>query len=77
MLRTEQNTPAMKRRVLKAARKKLLAEKLKIEAYFSHYGTQGNGQWFIETNGYYGPTQYSVEDATGPGSIDGFDFEKL
>lgn len=66
MLNTEKNTDQMRRKVTKAAHK--------------HFGKTGNnavfehGQWWIcRTDG----SQYSVNDATGPGTTDGFDFEMV
>lgn len=64
-LRSEKNTWGMARSVKNAFRAK--------------HGRAGtvvfeHGQWWItESNG----AQYSVVDATGPGSFDGFDFEQV
>ena len=60
MLKTETNTQAMERRVLRAFGRK------NARANFEH------GQWWItQPNG----AQYSVHDATGPGTKNGFCFE--
>jgi hypothetical protein len=66
-LKTETNTPEMWKRVLAAARKKL--QKNNLSAGFEH------GQWWIihVMTG----AQWSVVDAEGPGSVDGFDFEQV
>lgn len=65
-LKTEQDTPAMGRRVEKAARD-----------YFRTRSASGNfehGQWWITlANG----AQYSVNDAEGGDSVDGFCFEQV
>lgn len=64
MLQTEQNTQAMERRVLAAARARLRTNHL--QANFEH------GQWWITDlrNG----AQYSVVDAN---TITGFDLEQV
>jgi hypothetical protein len=64
MLHTETNTPAMEKRVLKAAHKAL--NRRNLTAFFEH------GQWWIE----HRPSgaQWSVCDASCP---DGFDFEQV
>lgn len=67
MLNTETNTPTMERRILRAARAHLGHRRL--EADFEH------GQWWI-TDCRTG-AQWSVCDATGPGSTEGFDFEQV
>ena len=66
MLKTEQNTPAMMHRVLKAARTRF--PRRVLSADFEH------GQWWIILkNG----AQYSVVDAEGGPAINGFDFEQV
>jgi len=66
MLNTETNTKAMGQRITKAAN--------------AHFGTTGNvavfehGHWWVCRND---GSQYSVNDATGPGTTDGFDFEMV
>lgn len=67
MLKTETNTTAMRDRVLKAARKHFHKRK-GISAFFEH------GQWWI---GLLDGSQYSVVDAEGRGTTDGFDFEMV
>lgn len=65
-LMTEQNTEAMRRKVITAAK--------------THFGGKNNnavfehGQWWIfRPDG----SQYSVIDAEGPGTTNGFDFEMV
>jgi len=67
ILKTETNTPAMEKRVLKAARKAL--KRRNLTAFFEH------GQWWIE----HLPSgaQWSVCDASGPSCPNGFDFEQV
>jgi hypothetical protein len=67
MLKTERNTPAMKRRILKAAHKSL--KRRNLCADFEH------GQWWI-THLSTG-AQWSVVDAEGGPAVDGFDFEQV
>lgn len=81
MLKTERNTPTMKAKVLKAFRKMhptsfgRSASNKSLEAFFEH------GQWWIRTTLIYSfktvETTYSVVDAEGGRSVDGFDFEEL
>lgn len=66
-LKTETDTKSMEKRVLAMARKKLRVRKL--SAFFEH------GQWWITNLGT--GAQYSVVDAEGPGTIDGFDLEQV
>lgn len=63
------NTPAMHRRIVAAAAKILNRPKSNIATHFEH------GQWWVEdlTTG----AQWSVVDATGGASVDGFDFEQV
>lgn len=67
MLNTETNTPAMEKRVLKAAHKAL--KRHNMTAFFEH------GQWWIE----HLPSgaQWAVNDASGPSYPGGFDFEQV
>ena len=66
MLKTEQNTPAMMHRVLKAARTRF--PRRVLSADFEH------GQWWITLkNG----AQFSVIDAEGGPATAGFDFEQV
>ena len=68
MLKTEQNTMAMARRVLKAANKRFHKRLAMGALFFEH------GQWWLSMpNG----AQYSVVDAEGFGAVDGFDFEQV
>jgi hypothetical protein len=69
MLKTEQNRSDIEWRVREAFR---------VSSYCRGRGTFmtifEHGQWWIhDKNG----AQYSVVDATGGGSIDGFDFEQV
>ena len=71
MLNCETNTPSMERRILSAARRKFHQRK-NLHTVFEH------GQWYIVREGIGGLTEnYSVCDASGIGTIDGFDFELL
>lgn len=65
-LKTETNTTEMWRRVLSAARAHLGLHNL--HADFEH------GQWWITARS---GAQWSVVDAEGPGTTDGFDFEQV
>lgn len=67
MLKTERNTKTMEKRVLKMARKMLGTRN--VSAFFEH------GQWWV-SNLKTG-AQYSVVDAEGPNTIDGFDLEQV
>jgi len=67
MLKTEQSTRAMGRRVEKAARK-YFHQRNGVSSFFEH------GQWWIELRD---GAQYSVVDAEGGPAIDGFDFEQV
>ncbi len=66
-LKTETNTRAMEKKVLRAAHKSL--KRRNLSADFEH------GQWWIT----HRPTgaQWSVVDAEGGASVDGFDFEQV
>ena len=66
-LNTETNTPAMEKRVRKAAHTAL--KRRNLTAFFEH------GQWWIE----HLPSgaQWAVNDASGPSCPDGFDFEQV
>ena len=68
MLQTETQTVAMERRVYHAART-MLGTRRSLRADFEH------GQWWItdRTTG----AQWSVIDAEGAQSVDGFDFERV
>lgn len=70
ILKTEQNTPAMEAKVLKAARKHFHQRK-NIHAFFEH------GQWWISLDVDGIEVYYSVVDAEGPGSINGFGFKEV
>jgi len=64
MLKCE--NPKMEKKTLAAFRALHPGRSVKWSAWFEH------GQlWICGTNG----AQYSVVDAEGPGSVDGFDFE--
>ncbi len=72
MLKTETNTPEMRRRIEDAfcvsdAATCLLKDET-WEAAFEH------GQWWVIANT---GASWSVVDAIGAGTIDGFDFEQL
>lgn len=70
MLKTETNTRTMERRILTAARRSLFpGRRPRLAADFEH------GQWWV-TNLDSG-AQWSVVDAAGPGTVDGFDFEQI
>jgi hypothetical protein len=66
-LKTETNTPAMERRVLKAAREVL--GRRGLTADFEH------GQWWV-THRLSG-AQWSVVDAEGGRAVLGLDFERV
>jgi hypothetical protein len=70
MLKTEQNTPATEKKVLTAARKHFGQSK-GITAVFDH------GQWWVNRDNGEGIETYSVIDAEGPGTTNGFDFEQV
>ena len=71
MLNTERNTPAMGKRVAKAARK-LLGVRKGVNVHFEH------GQWWVSiAGGRLDGAQYSVVDAEGPDTVDGFDLEMI
>src|SRR4030095_1138855 len=71
MLKTEKNTKAMEQRILRAARKtvRFPPRKGRLVANFEH------GQWWV-TQPLTG-AQWSVVDAEGGHSVDGFDFEQV
>lgn len=68
MLNCETNTPAMERRVLKAARARLGRRGRRMAAHFEH------GQWWV-TELQTG-AQWSVVDCEGPAGFY-FDFEQV
>lgn len=71
-LKTETNTPEMEERVLKAFLAHPLGEdrtEKDLQLDFEH------GQWWVTILG--SGAQYSVVDATGGSSVDGFDFEQV
>lgn len=68
MLKTETNTQTMDRRVLRAAKERL-GKKHSLVSWFEH------GQWWIEDK--VSGAQWSVVDAEGGTSVDGFDFEQV
>jgi hypothetical protein len=69
MLKTETNNVYIKLRVAKAAVATLDLDKRKMQLDFEH------GQWWV-TDKRTG-AQWSVCDAEGPGSVDGFSFEQV
>jgi len=72
MLRCETNTPTMEKKVLTAGRVHFRQRK-NIHAVFEH------GQWWIKRVSplYYTDEIYSVIDAVGTGTTNGFGFEKV
>jgi hypothetical protein len=66
-LKTEQNTTEMQNRVLNAFRLWGDDPRAKIHAVFEQ------GQWWVIDTDNGG--NWLVCDATGPGTVDGFDFE--
>ena len=76
MLKTEQNTSVMEKKVLTSARKCFKGysiEDNRIFAIFEH------GQWWVR---FYDEQEerdrtYSVCDAEGTGTFNGFDFEEV
>lgn len=69
MLKTEQNTRTVERRVLRAFRVIYGTRRGRLQADFEH------GQWWITDLRSGG--QWSVVDASGGRSVDGFDFEQV
>lgn len=69
MLKTEQNRPAIERRALRAARAILGGRRRRLNADFEH------GQWWITDLD--SGAQWSVVDASGGRSVDGFDLEQV
>lgn len=67
MVKAERNTKTMEKRVLAMARKMLGTRN--VSAFFEH------GQWWV-VNVKTG-AQYSVVDAEGPNTIDGFDLDQI
>lgn len=70
-LPSEINNLTMKRRVLAAARKRF-RKRSGVKAFFEH------GQWWVQVDYYpkYDRIEtFSVVDATGPGTVNGFYFE--
>jgi hypothetical protein len=71
MLKCETNTPAVEKKVLTAARK-YFRQRKNIHAVFEH------GQWYIMREGAGELTEnYSVNDAEGIDTMNGFSFERL
>lgn len=70
-LKTETNTPEMEERVLDAANASALGDSHKhgLASAFAH------GQWWVTCVDC--GAQWSVVDATGGNSVDGFDFERV
>lgn len=70
-LRTEQNTPAMERRIMAAAIRffHFPGPHHHIQVDFEH------GHWWATCTDC--GAQWSVVDAEGPGSFDGFSFERV
>lgn len=64
-LKTEHNTKEMGKRVKAAATE--FGRGRPSDVFFEH------GQWWVR----WGPKTFSVVDAEGPGSIDGFGFEEV
>jgi len=64
------NTTTIDRRIRSAARKRF-HYRTGIQTFFEH------GQWWLVINRPNFSRSYSVVDAEGPGSIDGFDFELI
>ena len=74
MLKSETNTPAIEKKILNAAVHYLHQGDHSLG--FKHFQADfEHGQWFV-TNLHTG-AQWSVNDAEGPGSIDGFSFEMI
>ena len=67
MLKTEQNTPEMARRVLSAACL-YFRQRKGVQADFEH------GQWWVTLRD---GSQYSVCDAEGGDAVNGFCFEQV
>jgi hypothetical protein len=67
MLKTEQDTPSMRRKVERAARV-YFRQRKGVQADFEH------GQWWITLRD---GSQYSVCDAEGPTVTHGFCFEQV
>lgn len=67
VLQSAINKPTIERRILRAARRVL--GRRNLLAFYEH------GQWWVE----YPPSgaQWSVVDASGGRSVDGFDFERV
>lgn len=69
MLNSEKNTSAMRQRVSVAAHRAL-----EVGQFHKHlHGVFEHGQWWVECRDC--GRQWSVVDAEGPGTCDGFDFE--
>lgn len=68
-LKTEVNTPKMRARVMAAFRLRFNTKRIGPAAWFEH------GQWWIVDN--VTGAQWSVVDAEGGTSVDGFDFEQV
>lgn len=68
-LQTETNTPRMERRALRAFRDRMSARRRRLAADFEH------GQWWVTD--LKSGAQWSVVDAEGGESVDGFDFEQV
>jgi hypothetical protein len=72
-LKTEIDTPEMRARVLAAFEVHLDGEML-----HNHTASYEHGQWWVEGDGNDGEHYtFSVVDATGGQSVDGFDFEEV
>jgi hypothetical protein len=71
MLNTETNTPEMEKRIMSAVVREL---QLPLEHHHMAVNFE-HGQWWATCNDC--GAQWSVVDAEGPGSIDGFDFEQV
>lgn len=69
-LKTETNTPAMRTRIMKAFRAHFnIGKKIGPACVFEH------DQWWVVDM--VTREQWSVVDAEGPGTTDGFDFEQV
>ncbi len=76
MLKTERDTPAMRDRILAAAKARFSGnDEQEGFPFFAPSAFYEHGQWWIE-NPETGAV-WSVVDAEGGNAIDGFDFEPI